>query len=140
MKDAELKALAEKATPGRWREFILGNDKQANRVTVDDCHNLIAATAPGHQVRSNNSGGSYPSADLRYIAAANPQTVLALVSRIEKLRAGLGRQIRLWSDNGRGHDEAGLVLEQCAQSLRVIIAADDAAQEDHPLNLGNQQQ
>lgn len=126
MKDADLKALAAKATPGEWREFILGNDKKANREKLDEFIVLVAATAPGHQVRSNTKGGSYPSYDLRYIAAANPQAIIALLERIERLRAGI-RKVMNQPEDGQIDDTRTLGLMD--KLLPQILAADDAAQE-----------
>lgn len=70
-----LKALAEAATPGPWHVAYEGSsdwtvfDEKAN-IHVADVHRHRAVDCP----------------DARFIAAANPQTVLALLAEVERLR------------------------------------------------------
>lgn len=67
---AELKELALKASPGPWKlEFRRLIGPKIYR----DCGDKIQMAY---------------SDDAAYIAAANPQTVLKLIERIEKLRSG----------------------------------------------------
>lgn len=80
-----LKQLAEAATPGPWE--VSGTGQQV----------LKEADVPyGNQriCETNSMASHYPGktscwANLSFIAAANPQAVLGLIARIEKLEAAL---------------------------------------------------
>ncbi|EOW5844847.1 ead/Ea22-like family protein [Pseudomonas aeruginosa] len=66
---AELRRLAEVATPGEWR-------------TGDGDDSLPDCVLSGEFVVCEHAGG-----DVDYIAAANPKTVLALLDEIDGLKA-----------------------------------------------------
>lgn len=66
---AELRRLAEAATPGEWR-------------TGDGDDSLPDCVLSGEFVVCEHAGG-----DVDYIAAANPKTVLALLDEIDRLKA-----------------------------------------------------
>ncbi|HHM5667231.1 TPA: ead/Ea22-like family protein [Pseudomonas aeruginosa] len=66
---AELRRLAEVATPGEWR-------------TGDGDDSLPDCVLSGEFVVCEHAGG-----DVDYIAAANPKTVLALLDEIDRLKA-----------------------------------------------------
>lgn len=71
-----LKALAEAATPGPWEA---GNDIGEGEVYGVDGYAVVGAAAQAWTRREVD-------ANARFIAAANPQTVLALVAEVERLR------------------------------------------------------
>ena len=73
-----IEAREQAATKGPWRPFWAYRDP--HRL---DRGTLIAATAPGHQVRTDVGGGTMPSADLDFIAAARSDIpyLLALARR-----------------------------------------------------------
>ncbi|HHN0559933.1 ead/Ea22-like family protein [Pseudomonas aeruginosa] len=66
---AELRRVAEAATPGEWR-------------TGDGDYSLPDCVLSGEFVVCEHAGG-----DVDYIAAANPKTVLALLDEIDRLKA-----------------------------------------------------
>lgn len=72
-----LRELAQAATPGPWTTTILGpsDDDWPSAVA-------IAATAGRRKIYANPLRGTYPHADQQFIAAANPQAVLALLDRL----------------------------------------------------------
>jgi hypothetical protein len=83
----ELKRIAEAATPGNWGysydgsgDFSINTD--AFEHTGDRC---IASLWRSY----TDSGKLYKDGDAAFIAAANPQTVLSLIDRIERLRSAL---------------------------------------------------
>jgi hypothetical protein len=78
-----LEAMVQRATPPEWYTYYAYKGKDAKD------GNLIAATAPGHQVRTTAHGGTMPSADLEAIAAlhnAAPALIAALRLAVEALR------------------------------------------------------
>ena len=83
MTTAEIRAflaLAEKATPGKWYSFMY-----AKGVRDDRDGTLVAATAPGHQIRSETKSGTYPSSDQDFIAACR-ESAPALAAEVLRLR------------------------------------------------------
>lgn len=106
----ELRRVAEAATPGPW--MVVGlNEEDDTVVTVDDdpiCH-------------------AYPD-DSRYIAAADPQTVLALIERLERAEEAMHRvrkAIAILSGPTRdeGHTDADhlrLYRDVAAEIRRVV--------------------
>lgn len=69
---AELKRLAQKATPGPWTYYAYGADVRGQR-------NTLIADVRGY-------GAGLPvDANGSFMAAANPQTILALIERLETL-------------------------------------------------------
>lgn len=75
-----LKALAEKATPGPWRDDMHGYTWGPNDAMVaDECHACEG-------VRIRGVGGRLPQKEnAAYIAAAHPGTVLELIAENERL-------------------------------------------------------
>ncbi len=79
----KLKRLAEEATPGPW---ALDDLNTLNVISVhEDCYTPELGTYLNVSIN-----GFYK--DSRFIAAANPQTVLALLGRIEELEEALEKQ------------------------------------------------
>ena len=82
---SDLRALAEKATPGEWR-VIEGIQDGIKSVTNEfmrpdtDCSTLADCF---------NYSDSQDLANAEYIAAANPSRILALLRHVEKLEAAL---------------------------------------------------
>ena len=81
-----LRELAEKATPGEWHASEILGEPGARVVTVGD-YSLIATDPQGYPVWSER--------DAAYVAAANPQTILALLDRLAAAEALL-RDIDRW--------------------------------------------
>ena len=69
----ELRRLAEGATPGPWKAALNGTDESG---WVQDANS--DSMTVGYE-------GEMAAKDVRYIAAANPAVVLALIARIEEL-------------------------------------------------------
>jgi hypothetical protein len=80
MTNDELRALAEKATGGTW--YVAG--ARSTRVHTN-CPKIGGYTA----VCECEADGDQHLHDARYIAAANPARVLALLNEIERLREAL---------------------------------------------------
>lgn len=72
---AELKRLAEAATPGPWVAILTGDGTQG-----------WVGTGPA-QFLKQDYDGEYDANDARYISAANPAAVLDLLSERDALKA-----------------------------------------------------
>lgn len=62
---AEIKTRADRATRGPWVFYVVSRKSERQTLPV-----MIGAVAPGHQIRANPPGGSYPSNDGEFIAHA----------------------------------------------------------------------
>lgn len=96
-----LRELAEKATPGPWR-FDYGNgaieseNKEHYRITVAVIDNLSERHFHCEQFGLGWNPPYFPrhpDLDMEFIEAANPETVIALLDRIEKLDSALSDAI-----------------------------------------------
>ena len=105
----KLRELAEAATPGPWE----------NRPGIDPPGDIIAPGLGeyGPKPFITHVGSWGRSADAAFIAAANPQTVLALLDEIERLRARLKTHEREF----REHDA------NMRSQLAAALAAKDEA-------------
>ena len=105
---AEIKARAAKATPGAWR-FMRVEKPRRGKWYSDEIltTTLVAATYPGHQVRTDHRGGVSPFFDGEFIAHARQdipdlldalaraqQEIADLKASLEFMEAG-GTYIRL---------------------------------------------
>lgn len=75
---AELRRIAEAATPGPWR---ISDDGPADR--------FVIASADREHIAETTQGGSFTNEDLanaHHISTFDPPTVLALLNEIERLR------------------------------------------------------
>lgn len=75
---SDLRALAAKATPGPWS--IVGSNIWADNANEGPDPAQIVASALGRPHEDNAA----------YIAACDPQTILALLDRAERAEAALG--------------------------------------------------
>lgn len=82
MTDVELRRLAEAATPGPWSYKAPPIEGTCHAIVAGD-HNYLM-TDTGYSQRAS---WAQRQQDARYIAAANPATVLALLDRIDAVRA-----------------------------------------------------
>lgn len=92
---AELRRLAEAATPGPWFAADWDDDFGENRWTVERREPEVVS--PGQSsiwpdgIRCNRvaqtDDGERPNEDAAYIAAANPAAMVALLNEIDALRA-----------------------------------------------------
>lgn len=75
-----LREAAEKATQGKWKAFIHTASRTCSVHTPRDkrCDNVVKW--------SGFDGQKNAEANAKFIAAANPATVLALLSRLDELR------------------------------------------------------
>lgn len=86
MNHKHLRELAERATAGEWHaetDFIdddygTGDSYVASPTTVCDATCVAVCNSINYLANKNNA---------RFIAAANPQTIIALLDEIERLRA-----------------------------------------------------
>lgn len=74
---AELRKAAEEATPGPW---YAGNDWLTADMTFESV-----------LLQLNSTGSSADGFDLKYIAAANPATILSLLDYVESLERDAAR-------------------------------------------------
>jgi hypothetical protein len=75
--DKELRALALAATPGPWHQ----GEKQELAFVLDKHSDIMA--------QGYDTAGIDWCANTAFIAAANPQTVIGLLDRIDELKAAL---------------------------------------------------
>jgi len=116
MTDAELKALAEKATPGPWAS-VLAMDRPEDGYTVK----------PFDMTDGEYGYGALDGPDADYIAACSPDRILALLSRLSRAQARVARleqSIRLAISDMRVADECGGGLGQTVVQLRAVLAPD----------------
>ena len=119
---AELRRLAEAATPGPWRtEYLMGagNDLLtaivAGRATPDDLRVI---------------GSTLAERDGKFVAAASPAVVLALLDDADALRAELAHMTEA-RDNARAWDEGGdFVTRHPGMSAEYVRAANPYRQPE----------
>lgn len=117
---AELRRLAEAATPGPW-------------AIEPDCYDGNEEMwCAWHRLGPFVLAGANPRADSLYVAAAHPQAVLALLAENERLRAALLR-LRDGACTCSCHTGGGY-CEECCQSDHMLatIAAALAPADDAP--------
>jgi len=120
MTDASrLRALAEAATPGRW-------DHDAGNVVLDDRYQVCCGRGTMECCGDPEIAGNVhllaetSPHDAAYIAAANPQTVIALLDRIERLEKAL-----------RPFAKAGELFEPRGDTYDMLVYAPAAGSEYH---------
>lgn len=121
-----LRELAEKATPGEWRELA----RCDNAGDDDACGIACDFIPPGYRYAPNIVASdaydecSHPMrrADAAFIAAANPTAVLELLEENERLQA----VVRGKTFSG----ETPFVVEQERDALRAQLAAMTAARDE----------
>lgn len=99
-----LKTLAEQATPGPRRIANVQQVGRSRRFTVPDRREseLTVAHVPGVGVLLvDTSGGQFPWADAQYLAAAQPSTVLALLSALGAFREEIAQMRDAYSADTR---------------------------------------
>jgi len=102
---AEIKALAEKATPGPWESDGMAvpfHPKQSSPFE-DQGASVDPVIIGGCQDEQGGAVGVLRNDDAAYIAACDPQTVLALIARIEELErenAALEAQVEALKGGG----------------------------------------
>lgn len=84
----QLKEMAEKATPGPWRHGI------------HSYHDFVAQNSTDLMICDDGTPDNS-----RYIAAANPQTVLQLIERCEKLSDGIKAALGEFDIQGLSADD-----------------------------------
>lgn len=91
MKDySELKMLAEAATPGRWTAYDTHGKRFIEAIGTED--HVVCATPKKQWLK-----------DSKYIAAADPVTVLEMIAEIESLKKDADRY-RFGVDNNHWTD------------------------------------
>lgn len=95
----ELKAIAEKATPGPWWVDSHG----MTMMSMEKMEVIFNHPAQGIAVRNEETGNLSHwrnDWDASFIAAANPKTVLALIDEIECLQAKTGTTMGVGAGDG----------------------------------------
>lgn len=77
----KLKELAKKATPGKWNAFVSVKGGTCSVHTPDDSRKGDVINWPGFDTA--NCTEKQKAANARFIAAANPATVIGLIDRLE---------------------------------------------------------
>ena len=111
----ELRRLAQAATPGPWKMLPVGDGRQKFAVANSEFLSILTVTDEG----GATFGTVYDDADARFIAAANPATVIELLDRIEAAESDCLEQAR---QNGMGASrEAALMAKlEAAENERTI--------------------
>ena len=112
----EFRALAERATPGRWH------------VSPDDATEVRTDNHPTCPMVAE----TYNADDAAWIAAASPTAVIALIERLERAEAAIyeaklnaGAVLRWQTDAGTGCRAILRVLGGLADPMPVIMATND---------------
>lgn len=95
-----MRKLARAATPGPWR---LGSQND-EAVVMTRAPLEYYWWSPGHQPYMLERDGLYPKADAAYIAACDPQTILALLDERDALRAALSKIAADYPERQGKHD------------------------------------
>ena len=116
---AELRRLAEAATPGPWYldgPWWYGDDDSAYCIsTAEDAGRIAVTIAPPRYIFGGER--EVRDANARFIAAANPAVVLALLDRLAHMR--------------EARDNARAEVERLAGEQEVLSAAVDRVRELH---------
>lgn len=121
--EQELLDLAEEATPGPWStEAKLNPDGWSTSVA-------IAATYGRQKIFANPTGGTYPHADQKFIAAANPERIKKLLSDLADARGNwqgaAGEAELLRESTARG--DVLVELHQVATEKQELLVQLEAA-------------
>ena len=120
----ELRRLAQVATPGPWQFW---HGWAATRIDSDD--GTVIAERP---IPSDGKYQARADGNFRFIAAANPSTVIELINRLEDAESDALEQARL---NGMGSErEAALMakLEAAEKERDAMRAKIEAMQNQEP--------
>lgn len=109
---AQLKEIAEMATPGPWKR---GSDYTASIMAPDG--EMVTDTLCAYKRRSPTSKTT--NADAEYIAAFNPATALALIEALSTAVEALNEVIRA-SDSGDGTSTECHMCHTAQDSLQKI--------------------
>lgn len=141
---AELKRLAEAATPGPW---FVGN--WFGRCLIDHKHNVrdcrytydsaaedyrpegtgISSRTPGRGVvRSGYDGAEIDESDARFIAAANPAAVLDLLAENERLKKAARNVLAHIHDRHAPIQAGDMGIEDPSGINAALDALDDAVE------------
>ena len=122
----ELKRLAEAATPGEWKVTGISVDRTNLSITneryvICTVHNAVSLR---DVMLGNHPAQQYVNAN--FICAANPQTVLELIARMERQTAAL-TDLRKWFEYERNIKSKGCGggwdMLRCDEQIAVIDAA-----------------
>lgn len=83
--EARLRSLAEKATKGPWQKIYYADDPYGDIDVMDDCGwrricRIGQDDAPDHDYNAQQK------LNVDFIAACDPQTIIALLDELDKLR------------------------------------------------------
>lgn len=114
-----IRQRVEKATPGPWKFQVLKRGDRPHGTT------MIGAVAPGHQIRANPPGGSYPSSDGEFMAHAREDipTLLRMWDTHQTALRALVERFRQYSKTPydmNGSQESAFA--DCAVELERLVA------------------
>jgi hypothetical protein len=118
-----LRRLAEKATPGPWKSFseITGDDAwnpEEQTITIG-AEGVLLATYKTEYVEYPDHEQN--AANAAFIAAANPQAVLALLDRIEALEKGLYEILRVHANDSK-RPKAFYIADETLSNCRLEVS------------------
>lgn len=93
---AELKGLAEKATPGPWKLLRPSVGIDSNWHVTDEGDTCVM-----HCYGFAHAVDSVSQANAAYISAANPTVVLALLTKIKELESQKTALVEVWESSKR---------------------------------------
>lgn len=121
-----LRTLAEAATPGPWQTYLDGHVLQAYE-TPDEAWAVLDGPAVSRPFNADVFGGNHVN-DARYIAAASPDVVLALIDELENVLDS-NKQLAMKNAGERHENEALLARLDALETVRE--AAGYLASLDH---------
>lgn len=142
----QLEGLAKEATQGEWRHAFHIDFPYESGYEV-----YLAPADGGYFGSGGRIGEAATSLDAKYIAAANPATILALITEVRRLRFDIG----LATDHATGLEQwieskgwcvpGGQEIKQCAEAIcdcgyegiftEVKQLREDLAETNHQLDV-----
>lgn len=110
-----LRLAAENATPGEW--------------CTDDYHGVIADAGLNANYYIASCSGPDNRANKRFIAAANPATVLALLDELEKMQAQSSKWCAKWCEAFHKAVSVGARYEERIAELELKLESADKLQD-----------
>lgn len=120
---ARLKALANAATPGPWRgEFgeVLRVSPTPTRENPDHVYTTVLPWVEQHP--SGDPVVKFEEADAAYIAAMHPQTTLALIAEVGRLREAGRDVVSAYTETAfNGGSQAAVALGEAVENMRQTL-------------------
>ena len=128
----ELRRLAQAATPGPWKMLPVGDGRQKFAVANSEFLSILTVTDEG----GATFGTVYDDADARFIAAANPATVIELLDRLEAAEKSDAESIAMYRNARDERDWNVERLEDAIEELTALRAKIEAMEKQEPTPSG----